>query len=235
MVTPRPSGATIRVVKTFPNKDDCDEQLRLMRSAPLYTLHTERVDDVSFAMPLATSAVPPSAYIDLLLTYERFWEMPSGRASVSRRDYHDYVMSRPGAGQVNIAKQLAANLYSYPAQYPITQRAFVHGDAIISNAVHTPSGVKLIDLSPRPSPSEIELDASKLIFSALGFDMSPENGAALLRLIALIRGRMNDNLLAYYLATHIVRVASKEPPQTGERFEFFNRALHYASTEFNPF
>jgi hypothetical protein len=236
----RPSGATICVLKTFFSYADFEEQFRIMLAVPSHIgVEVRRSgSDWAYTMPLGHPRVPTRAFTDLLSTYESLWACPSPREARSRDAYHDYVLERAAAAaglelstddQRTLARALSTleTLYKDVLCIPITQRAFVHGDAIVGNAIYTQGGVRLIDFSPRFSPSEIEVDYSKLVFSALGFDLRKERGVELLNLLGSWRLKLDPQLVAYYLTSHLIRVFSKEPPRTIDRRRFYEKVLHY--------
>jgi hypothetical protein len=232
----RPSGATIRVVKTFPNAEDCTKQAGLMRvagediSLPLLWTSNNQI-----AMPLAQPIVGPESYIDLLSVYSALWGLPPQRVA-TREEYHRYVLFRgssAGADPVmERALELVGKLYFLVQHIPVRGSVFVHGDSILGNAVRTREGVRLIDFSPRASPPERMIDLSKLWFSSLGFDMSEERGATLQNLLRdLFSVERTDPLFRYYLATHLVRVLSREPPTTVARRDFYKKVLFYVDVQ----
>ncbi len=242
----RPSGATIRVVKSFPTEKERDLHLWLMAQAgPRVALGAVGESPVEISMPLATPRVSSRALVDLLTTYKRLWSTANPRTPVSRKEYRNYVLERyrdtsrfssasaDGLPILQQAAQREQELYfggSEPVgDMPLRGSVFTHGDAIVSNAVGTPAGVRLIDFSPRPTPSEIEIDFSKLLFSAIGFDLGPRRGTILRELLCRLTAELdlNDRLVQYYLATHIIRVITREPPRTLARVKFFTEALRH--------
>lgn len=241
-ISPRPSGATIQVLKTFATEDECAEQARLMLAAPFsVSMKPTILGPRQYTLPLVTSRVPSSAFMDLLHVYTRLWATPSPRAPVSREDYHAYVTSRAapahGVGDVrwlwSEALRAAHGLYERIESAPIGAAAFTHGDAIIGNAVMTTAGVRLIDFSPRPTPGEPEIDVAKLQFSSLGFDLDKSRRREFTAVLAAWARGLGASraLIDYYLATHLVRVLSKEPPETINRREFYERTVNYVCAQ----
>lgn len=242
----RPSGATIRVVKSFPNEQECGEHLRLMNAASGdIALPCVLESPQEIAMPLAQPRVEAAALVDLLGAYSRLWRMANPRQHVSIGEYHNYVFERAkDTSQIALdddearftlaqAAYLADDLFpsAQAAHLRAAQFGFTHGDAIVSNAVTTQRGVRLIDFSPRPTPPDREIDASKLVFSALGFDLGPRRQLALRRLLTdLLSSTMNPALMRYYLTTHLIRVITREPPKTLARRKFFKEVLNHAIT-----
>lgn len=238
----RPSGASVLVLKTFNSEEECLEQCRLMQAAPRHVaLSPALVDRASYTLPLCNPHVPSSAFFDLLTTYIALWSAPKNpRAAVSLELYHEYVVSRlpPKEAMPGVAELFEKALKSeYAAYLPlkgarhVPDTKFTHGDAIVGNAVHTTGGVRLIDFSPRPTPGDPEIDVAKLIFSSLGFDLNgkrrKEFGSALK--VFRAAGAFKPELIRYYLASHIVRVLSKEPPETLNRKQFYEGALNHVS------
>lgn len=236
----RPSGATVKVLKTFTSPAECAVQSSLMEAAgPTIAISTERVGTSSYTMPLATGRVPTSAFPALLEVYEDLWNQPNPRPACTRDEYHTYVMGRdlPPGSATALEDTLAAFKFgvddlfrAYVAPLPIEQNAFVHGDATVSNAVFTRGGPRLIDFSVRKSPPEREVDISKLLFSMLGFDLRPQRQEALSEAIrkANLLGSTHRPLLAYYLMTHAVRVFTREPPRYSTQHLFFNSVIDHA-------
>lgn len=234
----RPSGAAIEVLKTFTDAADCHAQFALMvRAGENVAVQPRVIDAFSFAMPLERAEVPRESFFDLLAIYERLWRL-RGQRVCGRSAYHVYVRLRAEAATTNRrTKSILSELvkiadarYEFIKELPVLQAAFVHGDAIVSNAVMTAEGPRLIDFSPRESPGEREIDVAKLQFSALGFDLkTPKQRAELFtHLLALINAKkMSRELLLYYLTTHAIRVFSKEPPRTLERTNFFEGVLDH--------
>lgn len=237
----RPSGASVRVVKTFESAPDCEIQAWLMRAAPAHvSLQPTMLGPLSYDLPLCNPHIPASAFLDLMVTYRQLWAAASPRPFVSREEYQEYVVSRPRpmaltAAADNIwfkAQERLEEFYAQIKDLPIEQRAFTHGDSILSNAVWTSGGVRLIDFSPRPTPGEREIDFAKLRFSALGFDISvPQRRRELRAAIEVARKELEPNtrLERYYLVSHVIRVMAKEPPETINRQRFFEGALNHAS------
>lgn len=237
----RPSGASIRALKTFEPAQarDCRIQLAIMLAAPREAvIEVEPISELSYAMPLGTP-VPADAIEDMGRCYERLWSAAAWRPC-DRHTYHNYVFMRtlqppPGAEAVLQAlRDDVARSYNLIRDLRITQEAFVHGDATLSNALMTPAGVRLIDLSPRPSPPEIEIDVAKLMFSAMGFDAHGEHARRLWNLVIALRQKFRPDLalLRYYLATHALRVFLREPPQTAELRKFYQLVSHHVNFSF---
>lgn len=229
----RPSGATICVLKTFPNAGDCTAQRFKMTvaGADVSAVPTI-VDDRRFTLPLYAPRIRTVAFQDLLGVYQRLWARlaPPTPLQTTRAEYHNYVQDR--LSRISIAERgefdfMLDDVYALVADLPITQNAFVHGDAIISNAVSTPDGPRLIDFAPRAAPPEVEVDFSKLLFSALGFDLSPRRCKVLRHFLTLLEPQMDPVLVRYYLVTHLIRVFSREPPQTLARVNFFRKVLNH--------
>lgn len=235
----RPSGAALRAMKIFADREDFERQVRLIEAAHGLAIPIVLGDDppLSFFMPMAAPVVSEAMFFDVTRVLNLLWRRqgPSWR-NCGREEYHTYVMSREFSTAVgpvaraflDAAKALASTLYD--PSVPITSDSFVHGDATISNFVYY-NGVRIIDLSPRPSPPELELDLAKLLFSARGFDTTAARGASLehwVRSTPAYR-TSREALVRYYLATHVVRVLSKEPPATLERQQFFSEIINYAS------
>lgn len=229
----RPSGAAIRALKTFPPEKarDCRLQLAVMLAAPRSAvIEVEPVSDLSYAMPLG-APVPADSIEDMGRCYETLWNARPMRAC-DRHTYHSYVFMRtvrppPGAeAAYQAARDDVARAYNRVRDLRITQEAFVHGDATLSNALLTADGVRLIDLSPRSSPPEIEVDIAKLMFSAMGFDAHGEHARRLWKLVSDLRAKFRPDhaLLQYYLASHAVRVFLREPPTT-EALRVFYRLV----------
>lgn len=233
----RPSGARLSVLKTFDNVAECEAQYRIMVAAPpTVALAVEPMSRTSFAMPLATASIPIGAIGDFAHCFERLWRETSPRAACSRDAYHRYVATQMERSEVRNGLRAAllsalGHHYAKMANLPISQNAFVHGDATLSNAVMTHDGVRLIDFSPRAAPSEFEVDLSKMMFSALGFDTDGARSRALWREVErLMRAYRPDlTLLGYYLVSHAVRVSSKEPPAFPRQTEFYERVVSYAA------
>lgn len=234
----RPSGASLSVLKTFESASDCEAQYRItMAAPPTVALPVEPMSVRSFCMPLARAFIPMDAFADFAGCFERLWREPSRRGACSRTMYNEYVTRRLGPESSTLRAKLRNRLYdriqdafSEIVGLPITQNAFVHGDATLSNAVLTGDGVRLIDFSPRPMPPELEIDLSKLMFSAIGFDTEGARSRALWREVErLMRSYRPDlMLMKYYLLTHAARVASREPPTTPLQIEFYEKVQKYA-------
>lgn len=105
------------------------------------------------------------------------------------------------------------------------ERTFVHGDCTLSNLFvarnvepsrNTHPVICMVDFSIKASPGLPEVDISKLLFSVLGFDVGyqPSVANALMdqksRLRAIYRHTLSDAVIAYFLASHVLRVARKE-------------------------
>ena len=241
VVVRRPSGASIRALKTFaPEKArDCRLQLAVMMAAPRSAvIEVEPISDMSYAMPLG-SPLPADAIEDMGACYERLWAARPMRPC-DRHEYHSYVFMRtlqPPTGsesEYQAARDDVARAYNLIRDLRITQEAFVHGDATLSNALMTSDGVRLIDLSPRSAPPEIEVDIAKLMFSALGFDAHGEHARRLWNLVIKLRQKFRPDLalLRYYLASHAVRVFLREPPTTPELRKFYRLVSHHVNSSF---
>lgn len=236
----RPSGARLSVLKTFDNVAECEAQYRIMVAAPpTVALTVEPMSRTSFAMPLSLSPIPLRAITDFAHCFERLWRESSPRSVCSRELYHRYVLTQLEGSELRNGLRAALSAavghhYAGVATLPVTQNVFVHGDATLSNAVWTSDGVRLIDFSPRATPSEFEVDLAKMMFSALGFDTEGARSRVLWTEVErLMRTYRPDlALLPYYLATHACRVASKEPPSSPRQIEFYERVLNYATKLF---
>jgi hypothetical protein len=85
----------------------------------------------------------------------------------------------------------------------------------------------------RFAPSEAEVDIAKLWFSSLGFDTDAATGSSL-RVVLWKFPRIsnaNAELVNYYLATHLVRVLTKEPPATLERVAFYQGVIDHVRSQ----
>lgn len=240
----RPSGASIRVAKTFATAEECAMQCGLMTSAPASVAVQPVVTGaVSCEMPLYTPEVPPEAFLDLFATYVRLWDVPtSPREYVSHEKYTEYVLARPMPAETmpGVRELFSAARVRFVSESTYVDgrgkpamNCFTHGDAIYGNAVQTPDGPRLIDFSPRPTPGDPEIDVAKWRFSALGFDLHgdkrDEFNAALRAFLTDPPLIFRSELIRYYLCSHIVRVLSKEPPHTLGRFQFFERVLNHVA------
>jgi hypothetical protein len=173
------------------------------------------------------------------LCYERLWSERPMRPC-DRHEYHSYVFMRTlqapvaAAAEFQAARDDVARAYNSIRDIRITQEAFVHGDATLSNALMTQDGVRLIDLSPRPSPPEIEVDIAKLMFSAMGFDAHGEHARRLWNLVVHLRAKFRPDLalLRYYLASHALRVFLREPPTTPELLKFYRAVSQHVNHSF---
>ena len=243
MSAPRPSGATLTVLKTFESKDDFEAQLYRTRAVPLHiALEVTPVSERAYQMPLVTSVVPAAAFYELAATFQALWALGDPAAPTSRQAYHGYVQSREFAAATPSrsrvlgepllirAKEQTDALFPAIANFSSVAE-YTHGDATLSNCVFTDAGVRLIDFSPRPAPPEAELDIAKLRFSSLGFDTDSARGILLdAAMKGLHRVRScRERLVNYYLATHVVRVLSKEPPATLERVNFYQKVIDHVS------
>lgn len=234
----RPSGATLMVLKSFDNAGDGATQFQLLRAAPAgAVLRPFELRDAghSFTMPLAKGRTRD--YRGMLAALKLLWAAPSMRVC-SREDYHTYAMTRvPGKSSFAAFPALYRAMQEETEEFyrstivdrPIEQDAFVHGDCTVSNFVGTFDGPRAIDLSPRPSPPEIEVDVAKLWVSATGFDIAWDKhrrhlAEALMELEA--ERPVSQVLLEYYRATHLLRVMSKEPPNDEGRFHFYKESIH---------
>lgn len=233
----RPSGATLFVRKTFKSGEDCEGQYRLLCALPdtvalkPFALDFNGGVATSYDMPLALGAVGNEDLYAVLATLGRMWhsKIADSRAA-SRAEYHDYVRSRTLAFERFSMGQrlwmLCDQLFSRVKDKSVREPVVVHGDAIISNFVQTHFGPRVIDPSTRPCVPEVELDISKLWFSALGFDVKSEDRRAelfkMVELSSVLTGSDFD-LLRYHLAAHAVRVYSKEPPRDNDRIVFFRK------------
>lgn len=226
----RPSGATIRVLKTYTSADECRAQIELAAAAgPWVALPMLPLDANSATMPLATP-LTPDRMGSLVGIYENLWAKHS-RRGCRREAYHDYVFARGAHDESELGHRamLAVTMaYQNVRDLPIEQSVFVHGDATASNAVLFNNAVRLIDFSPREAPPEREIDVAKLVFSGLGFDTEQKDGYDLVRTAMTVPG-ISETLVKYYLLTHLIRVASREPAVTTRRFSFYERVLRHGS------
>lgn len=242
MADTRPSGARVYVLKTFPSEADCLSQFNLLMAAPddAVVRPLQFVEDRGFAMPLLRQHIPDYAISDVRRCLMRLWKAPDPRPATSRAAYHAYVLSREPVGPschpeyqdlLRATKAEIELAYLHVCNIPVRQKVFVHGDAILSNFVYRPpSDVMAIDLSVRGAPSEREVDASKLLMSACGFDVAEIHRRRLIgnqvsRLVETYA--LDTTLMDYYLLSHLVRVATKEPPNDRERMSCYERVLRY--------
>ena len=233
----RPSGARLSVLKTFESVAECEAQYRIMVAAPItVAMAVKPMSRTSFAMPMAMAPIPLGSITDFAHCFERLWRENSPRAACTREAYHRYVTTQMERSEVRngLRTSLLSALghhYASMAGLPISQNAFVHGDATLSNAVWTRDGVRLIDFSPRAAPPEFEVDLSKMMSSALGLDTDGACSRALWREVERLMREYRPDLalLGYYLVSHAVRVAAKEPPFFPRQTEFYEKVMSYAT------
>ena len=220
----RPSGASIRALKTFEPAQarDCRIQLAIMLAAPREAvIEVEPISELSYAMPLG-APVPADAIEDMGRCYERLWNAPPWRRC-DRHTYHSYVFNRsiqPPTGAeetLQMVRDNVARAYNVIRDLRITQEAFVHGDATLSPALMPPAG-----------------DIAKLMFSALGFDAHGEHARRLWNLVVALRQKFRPDLalLRYYLASHALRVFLREPPKTTELRRFYQLVSSHVNSSF---
>lgn len=229
----RPSGAKLFVVKQFEEPAEFQLQYALMiLSQPIALSAKPDLENLTFWMPLA-GRVPFDKTHEIVDAYASLWRSAPKRAC-SREVYHAYARSRlhfiPDSEVLGAA---VTKLFDVVKDIPVRTPVMVHGDATYSNAVYLDGQVRLIDFSPKLSPPEAELDVSKLLFSARGFDVDANiEGVALKDACDcyILQENLDARLLKYYLATHVARVMSREPPTTKARENFYATLIRYVAS-----
>lgn len=224
MGTPRPSGATLHVVKTFSDPADAECALALASQAAGVALPCALAvtgdRGAAIRMPLAA----PTTSIELAhATYARLWQRsPLFREGVDSTlaGYWEYMQNRYDAlqapGTDRAAQKIGSQFWSYfvdlfTGATVIAEhrpQAATHGDATVQNVVVHEGRGALIDFSPRSTPSLVEIDIAKLIVSAILFEdaLVPSLGD----LMGLTDLGAEVPLVKLFAASHLIRVLSRE-------------------------
>jgi thiamine kinase-like enzyme len=170
-------------------------------------------------------------YVALATCYRKLWACPSDN-EFTLDNYHAYVGTRaaaaPHIGAVQSAWFYAESVHPDTRRYVRENPRATHGDATLANAIVTDDGVRLIDFSVAPAPGDPLLDQAKLVLSVAGLDDGYTNLGSMRGQLGLLKKALPElpielpsdyiplwrptlQLLAYYMATHLVRVGSREP------------------------
>ena len=226
----RPSGAELlrAVVKRGMDPVDASLQRVFMEKAGALSIPILGKLTDGYVMAMGAD-LPPTMYAQLYQTFERLWAIPSPRRPVFPEAYLAYVKERAITCTRPIVTFACEMLFGLPVPEGRYRTWFTHGDANLSNALLYEGTVRLIDFSPKPTPSDCAIDQAKLLLSAAGFD-NDQPAQALRDLRKEWRDgwdlvndepRIYDPRLKFYYLSHIIRVASRDPRHD----EFFFKAL----------